>query len=99
MGLEWDEVTGEWRRLYKEELYDLYSWVFKSRRMRWAGHVARMRNRRSAHRFLVGDKMERDHLEDIRIDGSIVLKLAFKEWDREMWAGIIWLRIGAGDIR
>ena len=42
-----DEVTGEWRKLHKEELRDLYSipnivWVVKSRRMRWAGHVARM---------------------------------------------------------
>ena len=43
-----DEVTGEWRKLYKEELRDLYSQpnivrVVKPRRMRWAGHVARMR--------------------------------------------------------
>ena len=42
-----DEVTGEWRKLHKEELNDLYSLpnivrVVKSRRMRWAGHVARM---------------------------------------------------------
>jgi hypothetical protein len=43
-----DEVTGEWRKLHNEELRDLYSSssiirIMKSRRMRWAGHVARMR--------------------------------------------------------
>jgi hypothetical protein len=58
-GLKRDEVTGEWRRLHNEELYDLYSspkifWVIKSRRMRWAGHVARMGERRRAYRVLVG---------------------------------------------
>ena len=42
-----DEVTGEWRRLHYEDINDLYSspnivWVIKSRRMRWARHVARM---------------------------------------------------------
>ena len=52
-----DEVTGEWRKLHNEELSDLYSLpnivrVVKSRRMRWAGHVARMGER--VHRVLVG---------------------------------------------
>ena len=42
-----NEVTGEWRRLHNKELYALYSspniiWVIKSRRLKWAGHVARM---------------------------------------------------------
>ena len=54
-----DEVTGEWRKLHNEELSDLYSlpnivWVVKSKRMRWAGHVARMGQRIDVHRVLVG---------------------------------------------
>jgi hypothetical protein len=54
-----DMVKGEWRKLYNEELNDLYSSpndvrVIKPRRMRWAGHVACMGERRGAYRFLVG---------------------------------------------
>jgi len=54
-----DEVTWEWRKLHNEELSDLHSLlnimrVVKSRRMRWAGHVARMGKGRGVHRFLVG---------------------------------------------
>ena len=54
-----DEVTGEWRKLHKEELNELYSLpnivrVVKSRRMRWAGHVARMVEDRGVHRLLLG---------------------------------------------
>jgi len=54
-----DEVTGEWRKLHKEDLSDLYSLpnivrVVKSRKMRWAGHVARMGVGRGVHRVLVG---------------------------------------------
>jgi hypothetical protein len=53
-----DEATGDWRRLHNEELNDLYSslnimGVIKSRIMRWAGHVARMRAKRGAYRILV----------------------------------------------
>ena len=54
-----DEVMGEWRRLHKEELNDLYSSpnivrVIKSRRMRWDGHVACMGEERGVYRVLVG---------------------------------------------
>jgi hypothetical protein len=54
-----DEVTGEWKKLHNEELNDLYSLpnivlVVKSRRMRWAWHVARMGEERVVHRVLAG---------------------------------------------
>jgi hypothetical protein len=54
-----EEVTGEWRKLHKEELTYLYCSpnivrVIKSRRMRWAGHVKRMGERRGVYRILVG---------------------------------------------
>ena len=54
-----DEVTGEWRRLHNEELNDLYSSpsivrVIKSRRMRWAGHVARTGEEMEVYRVFVG---------------------------------------------
>jgi len=53
-----DEVTGEWRKLHHEKLNDLYCSpnivrVIKSRSMRWAGHVARIGERRGAYRVLV----------------------------------------------
>jgi len=53
-----DGVTREWRKLHNDELYDLYSSliifrVIKSRRMRWAGHVAHMGESRDVYRFLV----------------------------------------------
>jgi len=58
-GPEREEVKGEWRKLHNEELNDPYSspnivCVIKSRRMRWAGHVARMGERRGIYRVLVG---------------------------------------------
>jgi hypothetical protein len=53
-----DEVTGEWRKLHNEELRDLYPSpsiirIIKSRRMRWAGHIARMVEKRNVYRLLV----------------------------------------------
>jgi hypothetical protein len=75
-----DEVTGEWRKLHNEELHDLPSStsiiiIMKARRMRWAGHVARMREKRNAYR-LVGKpegrrllgRSRRRWLDNIRMD-------------------------------
>jgi len=58
-GAKGDEVTGEWRKLHNEELNDVYCspnivWVIKSRRMRWAGHVACMGETRGIYKVLVG---------------------------------------------
>jgi hypothetical protein len=58
-GSKRNEVAGEWRRLHNKELYALYSSpniirVIKSRRLKWAGHVTRMGERRGAYRALVG---------------------------------------------
>jgi hypothetical protein len=59
VGPKRDEVTQDWRKVYNEELNDLHSSpnnirVIKSKIMRWAGHVARMRKRRGAYRVLIG---------------------------------------------
>jgi hypothetical protein len=53
-----DEVTGEYRKLHNEDLHDLYSSpsiirLIKARRMRWAGHIARMGEKRNAYRLFV----------------------------------------------
>jgi hypothetical protein len=73
-----DEVTEEWRRLQKKELYALYSSpnivrVIKSI-MKWAGYVARIWQRRGAYRVLAGKAEGRNHLEDPGVDGRIILK-------------------------
>jgi hypothetical protein len=69
------KVTGEWGRLYYEGLNGLYSSpnnirVLKSRRMRWAGHVARVRDRRGAYRVLVERPEGRNHLEELGVEGG-----------------------------
>jgi hypothetical protein len=58
-GPERDELKWEWRRLHNEKLYALHPspnniWMIKSRRMKWAGHVACTREKRGAYRVLVG---------------------------------------------
>jgi hypothetical protein len=57
-GTKRGNVTGEWRRLCNAEVCNLYSspnfiWMIESKRMMWAGHVARIGNRRGAYRVLV----------------------------------------------
>jgi len=101
-----DEVTGEWRRLNNEELNDLYCspnivLVIKSRRMRWAGHVARMGEERGVYRVLVGKpegkrplgRPRRRWVDNIRVDLQEV-GCGYMDWigqaqDRDRWRTLV----------
>ena len=100
-----DEVTGEWRKLYKEELRDLYTLpnivlVVKSRRMRWAGHVARMVEGRGVQRVLVGKPEGKRPLGRLRRGWEDHIKMDLQElegggdWmelaqDRDRWQALV----------
>jgi hypothetical protein len=73
------EEDGSWRKLHNDELHDLYSSakivrVIKSRRMRWEGHVARMREESGVYRVLVGRPEGKRPLEDLGVGGRITLR-------------------------
>ena len=105
-GAKRDEVKGEWKKLYNEELNDLYTspnivQVIKSRRMRWAGHVAHMGEGRGVYRVLVGksegkrplgrprprweDNIKMD-LQEVGFRGMDWIKLA---QDRDRWRALV----------
>jgi len=96
--------TGEWKRLGNKELYDLYDLypspniilVIKSRKIRWARHVAHYGGRRGACKVLVGKPEGKRQLGRSRPGGRIILKCIFKKWNGEAWIGLIWLRKGTG---
>jgi len=101
-----DDVTGEWKRLHNEELNDLYSSpnivrVIKSRKIRWAGHVARMGEERGVYSFLVGKpegrrplgKPRRRWVDNIRMDLQEV-GCGYMDWiglaeDRDRWRTLV----------
>jgi hypothetical protein len=93
------EVTGEWRKLHNGELCNLYSSPeiirqIKSRRMRWAGHVARMGEGRNVHRVLVGKPEGKRPLERPRRRWKDGIKMDLREIGWGVWSGFSWLRIG-----
>ena len=80
-----DGVTGEWRKLRNKELNDLYSpnilWVIKTRRTRWAGHVARVEEGGGVHKVLLGNLRERGYRGDQDVDGRIILRWILRGLD------------------
>jgi hypothetical protein len=87
-----DRVTGEWRKLHNEELHNLYPSpiiirIAKPMRMRWAGHVARMGEKRNVYRLLVGKpdgkrplgRPRRRWIDNIKID-LLEIALSVVDW-------------------
>ena len=101
-----DEVKGEWGKLHNEELSDLYPSpnivrVTKSRRMRWAGHVARMEEGRGVYRVLLGKSEGKRSLGRSRCRWEDNIKMNLQEvgcggmdWillaqDRDRWRALV----------
>jgi hypothetical protein len=106
LGPKRDEVTGEWRKLHNEELHILYSSKniirqIKSRRMRWAGHVARMGGERNVYRVFSGKpegkrplgRPRRKWEDRVRIDlreiGSESVDWIQLAQDRDRWRALV----------
>jgi hypothetical protein len=88
-----DEVIGGWRKLHDEELHNLYCLpsiikIIKSRRMRWAGHVARMGEKRSAYEILVGKLEGKRPLGRPRHRWENNIKMDLREIG---WGGMDWI--------
>ena len=99
-----DEIKREWGEIRNEELKCLYCSpdivrVIRPRRMRWAGHVARMGEERGVYRVLVGNGREGDHCGDLGVDGWIILGRISRRWDVGIWTGLGWPRIETGGGR
>jgi hypothetical protein len=87
-----DEVTGEWRKMHNEELHNLYSSqniIRQIKRMRWAGHVARMGEERKVYKVLVG-----------KPEGKRSLGRPWRRWEdgirmnlRDIGWGVEWMRL------
>jgi hypothetical protein len=85
-------VTGVWRKLYNEELHNLYSSariirMMKSRRMRWVEHVARMGEKKNVHRILAGNPEGKRPLGRPRSRWMDNIKMDLREigWDNMDW--------------
>jgi hypothetical protein len=98
-GVKKDEVTGQWRKLHSVKFHNLYLSQdiirqIKSRRMRWAGHVASMGEGRNVYWVLVGKPEGKYHLEDQGINGRVGSKWTLSRLAGRVWSGFTWLRVG-----
>jgi hypothetical protein len=96
-----DEMTGEWRKLHNEELHNLYSSPdiirqIKSRRMRCAGHVARMEEKRKVYKVLVGKSEGKRPLGRSRRRWEDRVRMDLREIGLGVWIGFDWLSTGTG---
>jgi hypothetical protein len=96
LGPKRDEMVRDWRKLHEEELHNLYSSpsiirMIKSRRMRLAGHLARMGDRRNAYRILVGKPEGRKSLGRPRRGWVNNIKMDLREvgWDHMGWLDLV----------
>jgi hypothetical protein len=92
---------GSWRKLHNDELHSLCSSpnivrVIKSRRTRWAGHMASIGRGEVLTGFYFGGPMGRDHWEDLGVGGRITLRWTLRRWASMGRTGFGWLRIGSG---
>jgi len=87
-----------YRIYYAENNYNIVR-VIKSRRMRWAGHVARMVEERGMYRVLLGKPEGRNHRVDLGVDGWIILGWISMKWDMGIWTGLGWPKIEIGGGR
>jgi hypothetical protein len=83
-GLRRDEIIEGWRKLHNEELHDLYFSshiirMMKSKRVRWAGHIARMIEKRNTYRVLVGKPEGKRPLGRLRHRWDVILKLILEK--------------------
>jgi hypothetical protein len=93
-----DEVTEEWRKLHNKELNYQYFLpnivrVIKSRRMRWAGHIARMGESIGVYRVLVGKPQGKRPFGRPRRRWEYKIQMDLRKWDVVAWTGSSWLRI------
>jgi hypothetical protein len=105
-GPKGDQLTGGWKKLHNEELHNLYSSpciirMIKTERMRWAGHVARMGDKRNAYRILVGQpegkrplgRPRHKWVDNIKIDlgeiGWDDVDWIDRAQDRDQWRALV----------